>query len=91
MKNEYSKIFLDTAPIIYFVEQKEKYLEQIKNIFKSNYLSEYYTSTISIAEYSLYPYLYDKSLLKDYNKFIERMEINVIDINKRNCREISFN
>ncbi len=82
MKNEYSKIFLDTAPIIYFVEQKEKYLEQIKNIFKSNYLSEYYTSTISIAEYSLYPYLYDKSLLKDYNKFIDRMGINLIDINK---------
>ena len=53
MTNEYSKIFLDTAPIIYFVEQKDKYLNQIKNILKDNYLSDFYTSAISVAEYSL--------------------------------------
>lgn len=63
MKNEYSKIFLDTAPIIYFVEQKEQYLNHIKSIFKANYRSELYTSAISVAEYSLYPYLYDKIII----------------------------
>ena len=82
MKNEYSRIFFDTAPIIYFVEQKEKYFTHIKNFLKTNYLSEYYTSTISVAEYSLYPYLYDKSLLSKYNQFIDIMGINVININK---------
>ena len=80
MKNGYSKIFLDTAPIIYFVEQKEKYLEPIKNIFKSNSFSEYYTSTVSVAEYSLYPYLYDKALLAEFDQFLNKMEINIIDI-----------
>ena len=82
MKNEYSKIFLDTAPIIYFVEQKEHYLNHIKSIFKTNYRSEFYTSAISIAEYSLYPYLYDKSLLAKYNHFLDIMGIKVIEINK---------
>ena len=82
MKNEYSKIFLDTAPIIYFVEQKEQYLNQISSIFKANYNSEFYTSTISVAEYSLYPYLNDISLLDKYNQFIEIMDINLIEINK---------
>lgn len=82
MKNEYSRIFFDTAPIIYFVEQKEKYFTHIKNFLKTNYLSEYYISTISVAEYSLYPYLYDKSLLSKYNQFIDIMGINVININK---------
>ena len=82
MKNEYSKIFLDTAPIIYFVEQKEQYLNHIRSIFKANYHSEFYTSAISVAEYSLYPYLYDKSLLTKYNQFLDIMGIKVIEINK---------
>ena len=82
MTNEYSKIFLDTAPIIYFVEQKDKYLNQIRNIFKVNYLSDFYTSAISVAEYSLYPYLYDKSLLARYNQFIDIMGIKIVEIDK---------
>ena len=82
MKNEYSKIFLDTAPIIYFVEQKEIYLNHIIDIFKANYLSDFYTSAISVAEYSLYPYLYDKSLLDRYNQFIDIMGINIVEIDK---------
>ena len=82
MKNVYSKIFLDTAPIIYFVEQKEIYLNRIRNILKTNYLADFYTSAISVAEYSLYPYLYDKSLLARYNQFINIMGINIVNIDK---------
>ncbi len=90
MKNEYSKIFLDTAPIIYFVEQKEQYLNHIINFFKANYLSAFYTSVISIAEYSLYPYLYDKSLITKYNQFLDIMGIKVIEINKEIAEKSAF-
>ena len=31
--NNFQRVFLDTAPVIYYVQQNEMYFEKVKNIF----------------------------------------------------------
>ena len=55
---EYKKIFLDTTPIIYFLDVDVNYAEKIENLF-SDFLeaeSQMITSTITCTEYLTYPY-----------------------------------
>ena len=81
MENDTVWLTLDNLSELY-QRNKSTISRHIKNIFKANYLSEFSTSAISIAEYSLYPYLYEKSLLSKYNEFLDIMRIKVIEINK---------
>lgn len=55
---EYKKIFLDTTPIIYFLDVDVNYAEKVENLF-SDFLeaeSQMITSTITCTEYLTYPY-----------------------------------
>ena len=55
---EYKKIFLDTTPIIYFLDVDVNFAEKVENLF-SDFLeadSQMITSTITCTEYLTYPY-----------------------------------
>lgn len=58
MKTEYKKIFLDTAPIIYFLDEDINYAEKVEKIFSDILENEkqMVTSTITCTEYMTYPY-----------------------------------
>lgn len=55
---EYKKIFLDTAPIIYFLDEDINYAEKVKKILSDFLENEkpMATSTITCTEYMTYPY-----------------------------------
>ena len=53
-----STIFLDSAPVIYFVERKQPYFKQLNPVFKQldDGLLTAVTSPITLAECIFYPY-----------------------------------
>ena len=54
----YSKVFLDTSPLIYFLDTDINYAEKVENIF-SEVLENgkpMITSVITCTEYLIYPY-----------------------------------
>lgn len=55
---EYKKIFLDTTPIIYFLDVDVNYAKKVEKLF-ADFLeaeSQMITSTITCTEYLTYPY-----------------------------------
>ena len=55
---EYKKVFLDTAPLIYFLDNDINYAEKMEQIFSTLLESEtpMLTSAITCTEYLTYPY-----------------------------------
>ncbi len=82
---ESRRIYIDTAPYIYYLEKNLKYGNKIKEFLISNYDSgkEFITSAITIEEYSIVPYREKNTkLLKDFDMLIEDTETDVVDITK---------
>ena len=54
----YKKIFLDTTPIIYFLDADINYAEKVERIFEGliENRSSMVTSTVTCTEYLTYPY-----------------------------------
>ena len=79
-----SRIFFDTAPIIYFLDKSPLYFEKMKQfLFKTaNDNSQFYTSVITDMEYTVEPYK-DKNQKKidNYYAFQTFLDIKKIDIN----------
>lgn len=81
----YNKIFIDTAPFIYYLEQNPKYFNAAKDFFVFCYENkkELTTSVITIEEYSVYPYIQNKyELIYNFEKFLSDLDIKIIDIDK---------
>ena len=81
---EFKRVFIDTAPIIYYLENSSLYLDTIKNFFAKciEESIQIVTSTITIEEYLVYPYSSGRIEFADnFKKFIEYMNIEVVDIN----------
>lgn len=81
---DFKRVFVDTAPIIYYLENSALYMELIKKFFKKCIEEniEIVTSAITVEEYLVFPYSSGKKELVDnFKKFIEYMNIEVVDIN----------
>jgi predicted nucleic acid-binding protein len=54
---EYKRIFVDTAPIIYYLENSSLYNESIKSFFKKciEEKIKLVTSTVTVEEYLAFP------------------------------------
>ena len=78
-----NKIFLDTAPLIYYLQRNEFFYPKMK-LFLLNYGDcEYVTSTVTITEYLTYPYNHnDMKMVDDFYAFIDGMEIDINNIDK---------
>lgn len=80
---EYKKIFLDTAPIIYFLDMDAHYAEKVEKIF-SKFLeldNQMMTSTITCTEYLTYPYRTGNTEKIDvFYEFLTDCEISMYSI-----------
>ena len=80
---DFKRVFIDTAPIIYFLENSSLYVESMKKFF-TRCMKEHIqivTSTLTIEEYLVAPYSNGKTEYVDnFKKFIEYMNIEVVDI-----------
>lgn len=80
---EFSRLFIDTTPLIYYVEKNPEYYDILKHFFMESYNAEkeFVSSVVTVHEYSVHPYMYDEvNLLKDYNRFIEDTDAIIYDI-----------
>ena len=80
---EFKKIFLDTSPIVYYLENSELYYIFMKNFWNKYEECDYVTSTVTITEYLTYPYQQNNlRLINAFYDFIDGMEIEVRNIDK---------
>lgn len=69
--NGYKRIFLDTSPIVYYLEYNEVFYAKVKNFWKEHEYSDYVTSTVTVTEYLTYPYQKrnEKQIRAEYTAF----------------------
>lgn len=78
------KIFLDTAPIIYYLQNSELYYKKMKTYFKNNAEMDFVTSAITVTEYLTYPYRQnDLKQVNAFFSFIDGMEIQICNVDKK--------
>lgn len=83
---EYKKAFIDTAPIIYFIEKDEnnpQFFDRIKDFFKQAYETDkkLVTSTITVEEYCVFPYRNQTYEYIDvFDKLVKTLDIEILDI-----------
>ena len=83
---EFKRVFIDTAPIIYYLENSSLYMDSIKKFFAKclNENIQIVTSAITIEEYLVFPYSSGKMEFADnFKKFMEYMKIEVVDIDSK--------
>ena len=79
--NEIKRIFLDTAPVIYYIQKNEKYFEKVKQIFIALRMSkvQFVSSDITTAEACVYPYrLGRQEWLDKFNDFVREAPVEII-------------
>ena len=80
---DFKRVFVDTAPIIYFLENSSLYMKAMGNFFakcKKEHI-QIVTSTLTIEEYLVSSYSNGKmEYVDNFKKFIEYMNIEVVDI-----------
>lgn len=81
---EFKRVFVDTAPIIYYLENNPQYKDSIIKFFTKCMEEniQVVTSAITIEEYLVFPYSSGKMEFADnFKRFIKYMNIEVVDIN----------
>lgn len=81
--NEYKRIFYDTNPLIYYLEQNADYLGKMKRFIteQTEADSDFVTSTITVGEYLTKPYKDgDEKLIEDFKGFISVYDFDVVPI-----------
>ncbi len=78
-----SKIFIDTAPFIYLLEDNEQFSTAVRNRFSDYYMAEAQlcTSLITFTEYCVIPYRQGNTQkITDFENFIADTGISVIPL-----------
>lgn len=79
------KVFFDTAPFIYYLEDSEKFGGQVEELFEEYQSSgaTLITSVISQMEYSVQPYRQEKGILVDqFLELLNDLSIQVFPIDR---------
>lgn len=81
----YNKVFIDTAPLIYYLEQNPQCHKKVKDFIGTclEYDIQIVTSSITIAEYCVFPLRRQKlELIQKLDEFIDDMKIDLVNINE---------
>lgn len=81
---DFKRVFVDTAPIIYYLENSPLYSEVIKRFFTTCIEKniQVVTSAITIEEYLVYPYSSGQmDFVDNFKRFLDYMNVEIIDIN----------
>ena len=81
---DFKKVFVDTAPIIYYLENSPLYSEVVKRFFATCIEKniKVVTSVVTVEEYLVYPYLSGQMDLADnFKRFLDYMNVEIVDIN----------
>lgn len=79
------KIFIDTAPFIYLLENNLKYLTFLRKYFADLYeeQDDVSTSVITFSEYCIKPIMDgDEVLIRSFERFLYKMDIPILNVNK---------
>lgn len=85
---DYNKVFLDTAPFIYFIEKDSnnpQYFNNIKQFFEEGYREnkEFLTSVITMAEYFVFPYRNEKmSYIDSFHRLIDTLDMEIAEVDQ---------
>jgi predicted nucleic acid-binding protein len=85
---DYNKVFIDTAPFIYYIEKdinNPKYHENVKSFFRAGYNldKKFTTSVITVAEYYVFPYRNGKyEYINSFEHLVKTMDMEIIAINQ---------
>ncbi len=82
---DFSKVFLDTAPLIYFLDEESPFCLNTAKIFSyfSKCKCDIITSSITCMEYLVYPYRNgDKKAIDAFWRFIEKSNVYIRNIDK---------
>ena len=78
---DFKKIFLDTSPIVYYLENNELYYSNMKKFWKEYENCDYVTSAVTVTEYLTYPYQQNNlKLINVFNAFVDGMDIEIKSI-----------
>ena len=78
------KIFLDTSPLIYYLQKNELYYPSMVLFWDTYVEYDYVTSSITITEYLTYPYRYnDLRMINEFYSFIYGMDIQMKAIGEK--------
>lgn len=84
----YKKVFIDTAPFIYFIEKNEdnpEYFWKVKNFLMECYDNgrSFCTSVITVEEYLVAPYRKEEYYyIETFKRLLETLRFNVVDVDK---------
>lgn len=79
--NEFKRVFLDTAPVIYYVQKNEVYFDKVKCLVDrlNESGAKFVLSDITTAEACVYPYRFGRlDWLNNYDRFLERFFVDII-------------
>ncbi|MDE6852401.1 MAG: PIN domain-containing protein [Lachnospiraceae bacterium] len=80
---ELNKIFLDTSPFVYYLENNSTYYLKMKKFWKEFENCDYITSAVTITEYLTYPYQQNNlKLINSFYAFVDGMDIEIKSIDK---------
>lgn len=80
---DFKRVFVDTSPIIYYLENSALYKDKIKKFFEMCLDDDIQiiTSAITVEEYLVFPYASGKIEFADnFKRFMAYMNIKIVDI-----------
>jgi uncharacterized protein with PIN domain len=85
------KVFIDTAPFIYFIENHPKYSSIVDNLFveKLSQDDELITSVITPMEFGVKPAQENKPEINiKFEEFLEKLNIPVLNVDKNIAKKV---
>lgn len=85
---DYNKVFLDTAPFIYFIEKDSnnpQYFNNMKQFFEEGYREnkEFLISVITMAEYFVFPYRNEKmSYIDSFHRLVDTLDMEIAEVDQ---------
>ena len=90
---DHKKVFVDTAPFIYFIEKDEdnpQYFDKVKDFFDNAYKNNinFVTSVITVEEYMVFPYrINSQSYIDMFERLIKILGFKVIVIDEKTAKK----